>query len=175
MRLIRQVEKNVTTPNTGEILPNTKENNQSVQPESQNPVVTPVLDVPPVPTPESPVPPAAETSATLIATPAIILTPETSTPSPGIPPVTAETTAITGTVNNQWNFQMEKPKLQRFAGDVRDYAIFKADFKHIVEAQYEKREAITILRASLQGKPLDMIKGIEQDYEAAWDYLDSDP
>ena len=42
-----------------------------------------------------------------------------------------------------------------------------------MEARYGKREAITILRASLQGKPLDMIKGIGQDYEAAWDYLDS--
>ena len=84
---------------------------------------------------------------------------------------------------------MEKPKLPRFAGDVRDYAIFKAHFKHIVEARYGKREAITILRLHaillwlhvfhillsicLQGKPLDMIKGIGQDYEAAWDYLDS--
>ena len=56
------LEKNVNTPNTGEIIPNTKENNQSVLPESQNPVVTPVLDVPPVPTPESPVPLASETS-----------------------------------------------------------------------------------------------------------------
>ena len=122
-------------------------------PEPQNPVVTPVLDVPPASTPESPVPPASETPATLIATPenpaapasqtpAIILTPETSAPPPGIPPVTAENTAIPGTVNNQCNFQMEKPKLPRFAGDVRDYAIFKADFKHIVEARYGKREAI---------------------------------
>ncbi|CAB4039896.1 PREDICTED: uncharacterized protein LOC100889228, partial [Paramuricea clavata] len=52
-------------------------------------------------------------------------------------------------------------------------AIFKADFKHIVETRYGKRDAITILRASLQGKPLDMIKGIDQDYETAWEYLDS--
>ncbi len=68
---------------------------------------------------------------------------------------------------------MEKPKLPRFTGDVRDYAIFKADFKHIVEARYGQRDAITILRSSLQGKPLDMIKGIGHDYDAAWDYLDS--
>ena len=70
----------------------TKENNQSVLPEPQNPVITPVLDVPPVPTPESPVPPALENSATLIATPenpaapasqtpAIILTPENLCPT----------------------------------------------------------------------------------------------
>ena len=66
---------------------------------------------------------------------------------------------------------MEKPKLHRFTGDVRDYAIFKADFKHIVEARYGKRDAITILTSSLLGKPLDMIKGIGHDYDAAWDYL----
>jgi hypothetical protein len=52
---------------------------------------------------------------------------------------------------------MEKPKLPRFAGDVRDYAIFKAGFKHIVETRYGNRDAMTILRASLQGKPLHMI------------------
>ena len=27
-------------------------------------------------------------------------------------------------------FKMEKPKMPKFAGDVRDYAIFRADFKH---------------------------------------------
>ena len=90
-----------------------------------------------------------------------------------IPPVASENTGNPSTSKNQCNFQMEKPKLPRFAGDVRDYAIFKADFKHIVETRYGKRDAITILRASLQGKPLDMIKGIGQDYEAAWEYLDS--
>jgi hypothetical protein len=28
---------------------------------------------------------------------------------------------------------MEKPKLPKFAGDVQEYAIFKADFKHAIE------------------------------------------
>ena len=117
------VEKNVTTPNTGEIISNTKENNQSELPEPQNPSVTSLLGVPPVPTPESPVPPASETSATLIATPenpaatasqtpAIILTPETSTTPPGIPPVTSETTAIPGTVNNHKPMQLSNGKAQ---------------------------------------------------------------
>ena len=35
--------KNVTTSSTGEIILNTKEGNKSVLPESQNPVVTPLL------------------------------------------------------------------------------------------------------------------------------------
>ena len=70
-------------------------------------------------------------------------------------------------------FKMEKPKMPKFAGDVRDYAIFRADFKHAIESKYSKRDAITFLRTCLQDKPLELIKGIGQDYDAAWDYLDS--
>ena len=68
---------------------------------------------------------------------------------------------------------MEKPKMPKFSGDVREFAIFKADFKHPVEARYSKRDSITILRASLNGKPLELIKGISQDYDAAWEHLES--
>ena len=32
------------------------------------------------------------------------------------------------------NLRMEKPKLPKFAGDVRECAIFKADFKHAIKA-----------------------------------------
>ena len=71
------------------------------------------------------------------------------------------------------NFRMEKPKLPKFAGDVREYAIFKADFKHAIKARYTKRDSITSLRSCLQGKPLELIKGIGTDYDAAWEYLDS--
>ena len=60
--------------------------------------------------------------------------------------------------NTQSAFRMEKPKMPKFSGDVREFAIFKGDFKHLVEARYSKRDSITILRASLNGKPLDLIK-----------------
>ena len=70
-------------------------------------------------------------------------------------------------------FKMEKPKMPKFTGDVRDYAIFRADFKHAIESKYSKRDAITFLRTCLQDKPLELIKGISSDYKAAWDYLDS--
>ncbi len=69
--------------------------------------------------------------------------------------------------SNACGFNMEKPKLPKFAGDVREYAIFKADFKHAVEARYTKRDANTLLRTCLQGKPLDLIKEIGTDYDAA--------
>ena len=63
--------------------------------------------------------------------------------------------------------------MPKFCGDVRDYVIFKADFKHLVETiRYRKRDTIT-LKASLLGKPLELIKGFGQDCDAAWGYLDS--
>ena len=77
------------------------------------------------------------------------------------------------TSSNACGFKMEKPKLPKFAGDVREYAIFKADFKHAIEAWYTKRDSITFLGTCLHGKPLDLIKGIGTDYDAAWEYLDS--
>ena len=63
--------------------------------------------------------------------------------------------------------------MPKFSDDVREFAIFKADFKRLVEARYSKRDSITILRASLNGKPLELIKEIGQDYDAAWEHLES--
>ena len=71
------------------------------------------------------------------------------------------------------NFKIEKPKLPVFNGDVTEYAIFRADFKHAVESHYTKRDAITFLRNCLRDKPLQLIKGIGTDYDAAWEYLDA--
>ena len=70
------------------------------------------------------------------------------------------------TSSNVCSFKMEKPKLPK-------YAIFKADFKHAIEARYTKRDSITFLRTCLHGKPLDLIKGIGTDYDSAQEYLDS--
>ena len=90
-----------------------------------------------------------------------------------------EGTTSTANVDNNSNtqpvcsFKMEKPKLPKFSGDVREYSIFQDDFKHSIESRYSKRDAITYLRACLQGKPLELIKGIGNDYDGAWQYLDS--
>lgn len=75
--------------------------------------------------------------------------------------------------NGQSLFRIEKPKMPKFAGDVTEFGTFRADFKHLVETRYSKRDAVTILRSSLQGKPLEMMNGIGQDYDAAWEYLNS--
>eukprot|EP00112_Aurelia_sp_Birch-Aquarium-sp1_P004897 Seg1553.7 transcript_id=Seg1553.7/GoldUCD/mRNA.D3Y31 product="hypothetical protein" protein_id=Seg1553.7/GoldUCD/D3Y31 len=70
-------------------------------------------------------------------------------------------------------FKVEKPKMPSVSGDVREYAIFRSDFKHAIEARYTKRDAITLLRTCLKDKPLELIKGIGSDYDAAWEYLDA--
>ena len=43
------------------------------------------------------------------------------------------------TSSNVCSFKMEKPKLPKFAGDVREYAIFKADLKHAIDTPNEIR------------------------------------
>ena len=70
-------------------------------------------------------------------------------------------------------FKMEKPKMPRFRGDVRDYVIFRADFRHAVDSRFSKRDAISLLRTSLSGRPLELMKGIGSDYDAAWEHLDA--
>ena len=70
-------------------------------------------------------------------------------------------------------FKVEKPKMPQFSGDVREYITFRSDFRHIVESRYGKRDAVALLRTSLNGKPLELIRGIGKDYDTAWDYLDS--
>ena len=41
--------------------------------------------------------------------------------------------------------KIEKPKMPRFNGDVRDYAIFKPDFKHIIGTKYNRRNYTSAL------------------------------
>ena len=98
-------------------------------------------------------------------------TPEENTEGNGV--TCSNGTKHESNVTVSCGFKMEKPKMPRFAGDVRDYAIFRSDFKHAVDSRYSKRDAISLLRTSLQGRPLDLIKGICTDYDAAWSYLDS--
>ena len=73
--------------------------------------------------------------------------------TPGINGTTQYATPPTNADNPQSVYRMEKLKMPKFSGDVREFAIFKADFRHLVESRYSKHDAITLLRASLQGKP----------------------
>ncbi|PIK60030.1 hypothetical protein BSL78_03028 [Apostichopus japonicus] len=42
----------------------------------------------------------------------------------------------------------------------------------MVDPMYDARDAVSILRGSLSGKPLELLKGIGTDYHACWEYLD---
>ena len=46
-------------------------------------------------------------------------------------------------------FKVEKAKMPSFSGDVREYAVFRSDFKHAVKVRYRKwlgkRDAMTLL------------------------------
>ena len=74
---------------------------------------------------------------------------------------------------SECSFKVEKPKLPKFSGNIREYAMFKSDFKHIVHSKYSKRDPITLLSTCLVGKPLQLIQGLGNDLEVAWAYLDS--
>ena len=85
-----------------------------------------------------------------------------------------DTSGSNGVVKRETcGFKMEKPKMPKFSGDVREYATFRADFKHTIETRYSKRDCLTYLHICQQGRPLELITGIGTDYDAAWDYLDS--
>lgn len=71
-----------------------------------------------------------------------------------------------------YSLKIEKPHLPKFSGDVREFFVFRDDFKHLIERRYSSRDGITILRSCLQGKPLDLIRGIGTDYNAAWEQLE---
>jgi len=42
--------------------------------------------------------------------------------------------------------------MPKFAGDVREYAIFRADFKHAIESKYNKRDAITLISSHVSAR-----------------------
>ena len=54
----------------------------------------------------------------------------------------------------------EKSKLSVFTGDIRQYFIFKSDFKRAVEPQYSERDTLTVLRSCLSSEPAKLIEGI---------------
>lgn len=49
----------------------------------------------------------------------------------------------------------------------------KGNLKQPIETRHSKHVSITLLRASLHGGPLELIKVIGQDYDAAWGHLES--
>ena len=105
----------------------------------------------------------ASNNATVNSAPEnVIITPQPNETNHGQNVENVENKTEIGTVydSRSCGFQMEKPKLPKFSGDVREYAIFRADFKHAIETRYSKRDSITLLCTCLKEKPLELIKGI---------------
>ncbi|XP_030845028.1 uncharacterized protein LOC115918187 [Strongylocentrotus purpuratus] len=98
---------------------------------------------------------------------------ETSTPPPSsstsAPPPSSSASAPSSSGTS--SFKLEKLKLPKFKGDVREYNIFKTDFVHL-SSIYTDRDAVTLLRSCLEGKPAEMLRGVS-DYKAAWKFLDA--
>ncbi|XP_033646409.1 uncharacterized protein LOC117305639 [Asterias rubens] len=95
-----------------------------------------------------------------------------SPPKPALAEVEQQQTPKTSTASCKLRPRLERPKMPTFNGDVRDYHTFKDDFKHMIDPMYSPRDAVSILRNSLTGKPLELLKGIGTDYSACWEYLD---
>ena len=53
---------------------------------------------------------------------------------------------------SECSFKIEKPKLPKFGGNVRDYAMFKSDFKHIVHSKYSKKRCDNPFENLLSGQ-----------------------
>ena len=101
---------------------------------------------------------------------------ETDTPQDSPSPQASTGTSMQQDVNavhQTSSFKVERIKLPRFNGDVRMYHTFKADFLHMMAGKYNKRDAVTVLRSCLDGKPAEMVQGIGIDYDAVWDFLDT--
>ena len=72
------------------------------------------------------------------------------------------------------NFKIEKPGSCQSFTEIPESMLF---LKQILKTQLKLSTQIKTqspsCRSCLQGKPLDLIKGIGTDYKAAWEYLDS--
>ena len=74
---------------------------------------------------------------------------------------------------SECSFKIEKPKVSKFSGNIKQYTMFKSDFIHIVHSKYSKSDEITLLRTCLVRKPLQLTQDLSNDLEATWAYLDS--
>ena len=88
-------------------------------------------------------------------------------------PTTENNGTITTNYNTKCAFRMEKPKMLKFSGRCkREFSLFKADFKHMVDVWFSKRDAIAYNSHSMPTRlSVRDDKRICQDFDAAWEYL----
>ena len=71
------------------------------------------------------------------------------------------------------NIHLEKIKMPRFDGELRDYPQFKRDFEKQVMPNLNINTAPYTLRSCLGMEPLAHVKSVDDDIQAMWERLDS--
>ena len=68
---------------------------------------------------------------------------------------------------------MEKIRLPRFEGEIREYSQFKKDFQKQVLPTLDVDNATYVLRSYLGKEPSDIVKSVDDDLDEMWRRLDS--
>ena len=68
---------------------------------------------------------------------------------------------------------MEKIRLPRFEGEIREYSQFKKDFQKQVLPTLNVDNATYVLRSCLGKEPSDTVKSVDDDLDEMWRRLDS--
>ena len=69
-------------------------------------------------------------------------------------------------------FRMERMKMPKFDGNIREYSKFKSDFTKQVLPQLPESSAAYVLTTCLEGNPLDIAKTVDDDIKMIWNRLD---
>ena len=71
------------------------------------------------------------------------------------------------------DLKMERMKMPKFEGDIRDYPRFKSDFtKHVMPLVTSSDSAAYILKSCLDKQPLETVKNVDDDLDEMWRRLD---
>jgi hypothetical protein len=70
------------------------------------------------------------------------------------------------------NLHLEKIKLAKFEGELREYPRFKADFQKQVMPSLSTETAPYTLRSCLGKEPLGVVKSVDDDIDQMWKRLD---
>ena len=70
------------------------------------------------------------------------------------------------------NLSLEKIKLPKFDGEIREYPQFKRDFQRHVEPTLDKGDVSYVLRSCLGKEPYETVKSVDDDINEMWKRLD---
>ena len=70
------------------------------------------------------------------------------------------------------NLNLEKIKLPKFDGEIREYPQFKRDFQRHVKPTLDKGDVSYVLRSCLGKEPYETVKSVDDDINEMWKRLD---